>query len=54
MLLDQELDLIVRERQERYRHQAYLARRTSRLRFRIRPRPSSTTTGVDTYRSPGP
>ena len=40
MLLEQELDLIVRERQERYRHQAYTARRTSRLRFWIRPRPS--------------
>jgi hypothetical protein len=40
MLLEQELNLIVRERQERYRHQAYLARRTTRLRLWRRSRPS--------------
>lgn len=38
MLLEHELNLIVRERQERYRHQAYLARRTSRIRLWKRPR----------------
>jgi hypothetical protein len=40
MLIEQELNQIVRERQERYRHEAYVARRTTRIRLWKRSRPS--------------
>ncbi len=39
MLHEQEIDLVIRERQERYRHEAYAARRTS-LIHRLRRRQS--------------
>lgn len=41
MLQEQELTQAIRERQERYRHEAYIARRTTRLRLWKRRQPST-------------